>query len=312
LCGIGRQDAEFATCVFYTTDPSGVWGGLNLYLYASADPVNRADAFGLKDYRYSAGTSSVLPSEMEIVPMRLENENPIAPGWNTAGPLARLGAAYVASGAEDAAFYFALFGFPDAANLLWHYLGNTGDTAKINFERLKAEAPRSFERAADLEFDAVLKLIEQTEPSEGRHYIYSSDASKRVRGTDTPYPFILEEGVPTTAKESPNWFLAVNDFAMWGEGTLIASCNDPGMIYEVQLNIHFFDLYDWERNPGEPPGVGANFGPIKVQDSDLRNLYLAGLAKYFYVRERAPVSITRKYISAGGELRPLDTIGPGR
>ena len=159
----------------------------------------------------------------------------------------------------------------------------------------------------------MLDFLKGSPPSLGTHTISSTDATRRIRGQNgIPYPFIVEEGVPILQKESPDWFLATNDFALWGEGTVeVSNCPGADAFYRVSLQFHFFDLYDWERNPGEPVGVGINLGPLKITDDNMRHFYLVGYAKYFYMREREPVTVIREYRKIGSIIVPFIGISGG-
>jgi nucleoid-associated protein YgaU len=176
----------------------------------------------------------------------------------------------------------AHFGGQDAVDHIQHYLGNSGSTLTIKFQKMINEVKLA-KQAHDAQVEAAKKFIESLPP--GTHQFTSDTGS-------------LNHAIGKA--DSVNWFFAVGSYTTWGAGTAKITPIGPGKVkYGMDYELHFFDRYNWDGGkhvtipiPGyaKLPKIvqdqidklpNVNNGQLKVTDHFMGEFHRMGLAKEF-------------------------------
>jgi len=176
------------------------------------------------------------------------------------------------------------FGGQDAVDHIEHYLGNTGTTYTVKFQKLIKEVPPAKGKdVVDAQIAAAQKFIETLPP--GSHFFTSDTGS-------------LNHAI--SRSDSVNWFFAVGSYTTWGSGIARVSPGGTGKInYSMDFELHFFDRYNWDGGKMVQiplPGYGklpkivqdqinklpnVSNGQLKVTDHFMGEFHRMGLAKEF-------------------------------
>ncbi len=280
---------------FTSRDPIGDLGGINLYTYASNNPINRVDAWGLADYAYAVNEMALANHNQHMFEV-LKRTFPLAPPTGSHPDYTR---------AESEAWektlrsYNLSRGVPIARAHLFHFLDGTGQTYYTDFWDLM-KWDRGFRTDFIIpEIEEVLHhiLIDEPPQMEGVYYVYSQRATPMAEGAQGRGATGPEAIANAGRKLRPTeWFLAIGDYQVWGAGKVTYSCD----LYTIEINLHLFDRYDWEgKNVARMPRLG------RVSDARQAALHHYGLAKYYYLREKAPIRFFAMYARFGDQIVPL-------
>ena len=143
---------------------------------------------------------------------------------------------------------------PDAWAHLWHYLGNSGKTYTIRFQKM----------IDDLK---SLQAIRAGEIADARKFVMNlSDGTYNItsgRATNGYARF----------SESSNWFYAVGGYSVWGKGQVTVS--NKQTCFEIKYEFKFEDRYNWDA------GKSVNILGVTITDDFMGKFQRQGLAREF-------------------------------
>lgn len=185
------------------------------------------------------------------------------------------------SRAEDAAFKAAIeaglpvigLKWPHAADLLDHYLDNTGTRYNLDVNAMMNDIPQMRARADAKVNDEVNRIAAQASAT-GQ---YGQPVAFRT-GWDGYY---------MDADANPDWYHAVGgvDMSVGGVVTVYppeTPGGPPRVHVESQVNIA--DQYNWDE------GKQTEVGPITITDKDMGGLQTAGMAREFEIAGASSVA----------------------
>lgn len=149
-----------------------------------------------------------------------------------------------------------LFGYSDAANLMSYYLGNTGSTRTISFQRMNTEWAYATTFKTSSINEAVTAAKALSILGETRSFYRTSEKN--------------HTSAPTF--ELHNWYLAIGSYSIYATGTVRKNSSTS---YSITITYGIRDFYDWSKSTSSYMGI--------IQ-RDLWELHNAGIAKQFEVK----------------------------
>ena len=123
--------------------------------------------------------------------------------------------------------------WPDAAENLHHYLGNTGDPQSMNVDKMLTDLPQ----LSDNSETAVKKMAKDA----------VKDAQETGATGPMTYPFTTAwDDEYATKQEDPNWFYATGGYNYATDGTITVyppSDENPEWTYKYDYRVHTADRY---------------------------------------------------------------------
>ncbi|HEX7243195.1 MAG TPA: DUF4157 domain-containing protein [Longimicrobiaceae bacterium] len=159
-----------------------------------------------------------------------------------------------------------LFGLPNAARHMRHYLNNSGSTLTVSADAMLRDL-------------SVLRERFDTETASAR-----AEADARVAADPTPRTFTLtgtRRNAYAGKSQSSDWYYAIGGFTYWYTADVtVAPPASPGAgpTVTMRIRLHVFDRYNWDQ------GKSVNIlGFIHVSDESLGRLHRVGLAREYEV-----------------------------
>lgn len=185
------------------------------------------------------------------------------------------------SRADDLAFKAAIEGglplieqkWPHAAELLDHYLDNTGDPYNLDVNSMMSDIPQMQARGDALVNDEVNRIVDEAAAT-GQY--------------GQPVPFRTPwQGYYLDPEADPDWYRAVGGVDMSAGGVVTVYPPDtPGGQPQVHVEsqVDVADRYNWDE------GKETEIGPITITDQQMAGLQTAGLAREFDITGASSVS----------------------
>ncbi|KAF2279478.1 uncharacterized protein EI97DRAFT_349469, partial [Westerdykella ornata] len=155
-------------------------------------------------------------------------------------------------------------GMVNAERNMRHYLGNTGDDLHVHPGPMMQDLPQFRESAQALAQNEATKAYEAIAEESGGERAFSS-------AWETYY---------ATQEQSNDWYFAIGGFSFSVTGVVTKKPGGGSLKYQV----HIFDRYNWDE------GKFVHIGPIRIDDSELAELHLKGLAREYVVRGSSEVN----------------------
>lgn len=183
---------------------------------------------------------------------------------------------------DDAAFKAAIEAglpvigqkWPHAADLLGHYLDNSGTPYPLDVDAMMNDIPDMRNRADAMVDDQVNRIV--------------ADAAATGQ-YGVPVSFRTEpwQGYYMDSEANPDWYRAVGgvDMSVGGVVTVYppdTPGGEPRVHVESQVNVA--DRYNWDE------GKETKIGPITITDKQMAGLQTAGLAREFDIAGASSVS----------------------
>lgn len=155
--------------------------------------------------------------------------------------------------------------WPDAAENLQHYLGNTGDPQSMDVDKMLEDLP-------DLSDDTNADVTRMAEKA--------VEKSQETGATGPmTYPFTTAwDDEYATKQEDPNWFYATGGYKAATDGTITVyppTDDNPSWTYKYDYRVHTADRYNWDGDKST-----HIFGK-EITDKQLQELHRAGLAQEY-------------------------------
>jgi hypothetical protein len=163
--------------------------------------------------------------------------------------------------------------WPHAAELLDHYLDNTGNPYNLDVNSMMSDIPSMQGRADAVVNDQVNRIVAEATTT-GQY--------------GQPVPFRTPwQGYYMDAGANPDWYRAVGGVDMSAGGVVTVYPPDspggqPRVHVESQINVA--DRYNWDA------GKETQIGPITISDAQMAGLQTAGLAREFDITGASSVS----------------------
>ena len=163
--------------------------------------------------------------------------------------------------------------WPDAAENLQHYLGNTGDPQSMDVDKMLEDLP-------DLSDDTNADVTRMAEKA--------VEKSQETGATGpVTYPFTTEWSQEYTDQSTqPNWFYATGNYKAATDGTITVyppTDENPEWTYKYDYRVHTADRYNWDGTKS------TKIVGVPITDKQLQELHRAGLAQeYDLVGESSP------------------------
>ncbi len=163
--------------------------------------------------------------------------------------------------------------WPRAAELLDHYLDNTGDPFDLDVNSMMNDIPPMQARADAMVNDEVNRIVAEAATT-GQY--------------GQPVPFRTPwQGYYMDSDANPDWFRAVGGVDLSAGGVVTVYPPDspdgePRVHVESQVNVA--DRYNWDDNKE------TKIGPITITDEQMAGLQTAGLAREFDITGASSVS----------------------
>lgn len=155
--------------------------------------------------------------------------------------------------------------WPDAAENLHHYLGNTGDPQSMNVDKMLTDLPQ----LSDNSETAVKKMAKDA----------VKDAQETGATGPMTYPFTTAwDDEYATKQEDPNWFYATGGYNYATDGTITVyppSDENPEWTYKYDYRVHTADRYNWDGTKS------TKIVGVPITDRQLQELHQAGLAQEY-------------------------------
>ena len=155
--------------------------------------------------------------------------------------------------------------WPDAAENLHHYLGNTGDPQSMNVDKMLTDLPQ----LSDNSETAVKKMAKDA----------VKDAQETGATGPMTYPFTTAwDDEYATKQEDPNWFYATGGYNYATDGTITVyppSDENPEWTYKYDYRVHTADRYSWDGTKS------TKIVGVPITDRQLQELHQAGLAQEY-------------------------------
>lgn len=163
--------------------------------------------------------------------------------------------------------------WPDAAENLHHYLGNTGDPQSMNVDKMLTDLPQLSDNSETAVKDMAGKAMR--------------DAQETGATGPVTYPFTTEWSQEYTDQSTqPNWFYATGNYKAATDGTITVyppSDENPEWTYTYDYRVHTADRYNWDGTKS------TKIVGVPITDKQLQELHQAGLAQeYDLVGESSP------------------------
>ncbi|QVI30476.1 DUF4226 domain-containing protein [Mycolicibacterium neoaurum] len=182
---------------------------------------------------------------------------------------------------DDLAFKAAIEGglplieqkWPHAAELLDHYLDNTGKPYNLDVNSMMNDIPQMQARGDAMVNDEVNRIVAEAAAT-GQY--------------GQPVPFRTPwQGYYMDPDANPDWYRAVGGVDMSAGGVVTVYPPDtpggePRVHVESQVNVA--DRYNWDA------GKETKIGPITITDDQMAGLQTAGLAREFDIRGASSIS----------------------
>lgn len=155
--------------------------------------------------------------------------------------------------------------WPDAAENLQHYLGNTGDPQSMDVDKMLEDLP-------DLSDDTNADVTRMAEKA--------VEKSQETGATGPmTYPFTTAwDDEYATKQEDPNWFYATGGYKAATDDTITVyppTDDNPSWTYKYDYRVHTADRYNWDGDKST-----HIFGK-EITDKQLQELHRAGLAQEY-------------------------------
>jgi hypothetical protein len=182
---------------------------------------------------------------------------------------------------DDLAFKAAIEGglplieqkWPHAAELLDHYLDNTGDPHNLDVNSMMNDIPQMQARGDAMVNDEVNRIVDEA----GATGQYGQPVPFR-----TPW-----QGYYMDSDANPDWYRAVGGVDMSAGGVVTVYPPDtPGGEPRVHVasQVNVADRYNWDEDKE------TKIGPITITDRQMAGLQTAGLAREFDITGASSVS----------------------
>ena len=164
---------------------------------------------------------------------------------------------------EQTILPYARLIYPDAADHLRHYFGNTGLDYRVNLQR----------------------IVETTDA--GRDFYLSQQNAAMNFASDNavegiPLSFSSQRMEQRRFSGDENWMRASGTFSGWSNATVVRTGNS----FSMNFDLHYFDPYNW--NNGQE---FTSFG-VDVKDDFMAAFHKQGLAREFNLVGLLPLKIT--------------------
>lgn len=172
---------------------------------------------------------------------------------------------YATHEAATAAAWACSSMWPDAAENLHHYLGNTGDPQSMNVDKMLTDLPQLSDNS-----EAAVKGMA------GR-----AVAESQASGATGPvtYLFTTEWSQEYTDQSTqPNWFYATGGYKAATDGTITVyppTDENPEWTYKYNYRVHTADRYNWNGDKS------THLFGREITDKQLQKLHRAGLAQEY-------------------------------
>ena len=172
---------------------------------------------------------------------------------------------YATHEAATAAAWACSSMWPDAAENLHHYLGNTGDPQSMNVDKMLTDLPQLSDNS-----EAAVKGMA------GR-----AVAESQASGATGPvtYLFTTEWSQEYTDQSTqPNWFYATGGYKAATDGTITVyppTDENPEWTYKYDYRVHTADRYNWDGDKS------THLFGREITDKQLQELHRAGLAQEY-------------------------------
>ena len=155
--------------------------------------------------------------------------------------------------------------WPDAAENLHHYLGNTGDPQSMDVDKM-------LEDLSDLSDDTNADVTRMAEKA--------VEKSQETGATGpVTYPFTTEWSQEYTDQSTqPNWFYATGNYKAATDGTITVyppTDENPEWTYKYDYRVHTADRYNWDGTKS------TKIVGVPITDKQLQELHRAGLAQEY-------------------------------
>lgn len=155
--------------------------------------------------------------------------------------------------------------WPDAAENLQHYLGNTGDPQSMDVDKMLEDLP-------DLSDDTNADVTRMAEKA--------VEKSQETGATGpVTYPFTTEWSQEYTDQSTqPNWFYATGNYKAATDGTITVyppTDENPEWTYKYDYRVHTADRYNWDGTKS------TKIVGVPITDKQLQELHRAGLAQEY-------------------------------
>lgn len=183
---------------------------------------------------------------------------------------------------DDLAFKAAIEGglplieqkWPHAAELLDHYLDNTGNPYNLDVNSMMSDIPQMQARGVAMVNDEVNRIVDEAAAT-GQY--------------GQPVPFRTPwQGYYLDPEANPDWYRAVGGVDMSAGGVVTVYPPDtPGGQPQVHVEsqVDVADRYNWDE------GKETEIGPITITDQQMAGLQTAGLAREFDITGASSVSV---------------------
>ena len=155
--------------------------------------------------------------------------------------------------------------WPDAAENLHHYLGNTGDPQSMNVDKMLTDLPQLSGNSEN----AVKVMAGQA---------VTKSQESGATGPMT-YPFTTAWSQEYTNQSTqPNWFYATGNYKAATDGTITVyppSDDNPEWTYKYDYRVHTADRYNWDGTKS------TDIVGVPITDKQLQELHQAGLAQEY-------------------------------
>ena len=155
--------------------------------------------------------------------------------------------------------------WPDAAENLHHYLGNTGDPQSMNVDKMLTDLPQLSGNSEN----AVKEMAGQA---------VTKSQESGATGPMT-YPFTTAWSQEYTNQSTqPNWFYATGNYKAATDGTITVyppSDDNPEWTYKYDYRVHTADRYNWDGTKS------TDIVGVPITDKQLQELHQAGLAQEY-------------------------------
>lgn len=157
--------------------------------------------------------------------------------------------------------------WPDAAENLLHFLGNSGTDREMDLATYLEDEPGIRSQIAERERGIGQLALDRA----------------RESGAQGPVTFPVQTGWPGVTASSDNWYYATGsgNYSMNGQVTVYPpDATHPEWRYEMETTLNYRDQYNWDGSKATKIDLPGPFDPT-ITDEQLAELHRAGLAREY-------------------------------